>query len=239
MSRIRRQGVDYVSTLRPLTAPSRIRRATTRLAGFSLVFALVAAAVVVGGSRLLPDLHPFKTETKDRPQPALLQSLQRLDEYHAARANLQQVVDIERDTRHVPSFIKGERTVMVATGDVDATVDFRQLGAQSVQASWERREVIITLPSARVGRARLDLARTRVVEHDRGLIDRAGDALGGDSGNEQRALLLAAQRKLDAAARADKNLLPTAQRNTEQMLRNLALGLGYKKVTVRFAAPQI
>jgi len=217
---------------------SRSRRATTRLAGLLAVTAVVVA-VVIGGPRLLPDLNPFKTETRDRPQPALLQSLQRLDEYHAARANLQQVVDIEQDTKHVPSFIKGERTVMVASGDVDATVDFRQLGPESVQASWERREVVITLPAARVGRARLDLARTRVVEHDRGVLDRAGDMLGEDSGNDQRELLLVAQGKLDAAARADRNLLPTAERNTAQMLRNLATGLGYQKVTVRFAKPQL
>jgi hypothetical protein len=210
-------------------------RSLTRVAGLLVVAGVIAGVVVLAAPRLLPKLNPFPTETKDRPQPALLQSLQRLDEYHAARANLQQVVDVEQDTKHVPSFIKGERTVLVASGNVDATVDFRGLGPESVQASWERREVVITLPAARVGRAQLDLGRTRVVEHDRGLIDRAGDALGGDSGNDQRELLLLAQRKLDAAARADRNLLPTAERNTAQMLRQLAIGLGYQKVTVRFA----
>jgi hypothetical protein len=210
----------------------------SRLIGLLVVLGVVAAAVVVT-PRLLPDLNPFKTEVKDRPQPALLQSLQRLDEYHAARANLQQVVDIERDTKHLPSFIKGERVVMVASGDVDATVDFRTLGPKAIRASWERREVVITLPPARVGRARLDLARTRVVEHDRGIVDRAGEALGGGDGNDQRELLLAAQRKLDAAARTDKRLLPTAERNTAQMLEQLAKGLGYRTVTVRFARPQL
>jgi hypothetical protein len=211
---------------------------TMRLAGV-LALAGVVIVVVVGGLQLLPDLNPFRTETRDRPQPALLQSLQRLDEYHAARANLQQVVDIEQDTKHIPSFIKGERTVIVASGDVDATVDFRRLGPESIRASWERREVVITLPAARVGRARLDLDRTRVVEHDRGVLDRAGDMLGDGSGNGQRELLLAAQRKLDTAARADRDLLPAAERNTAQMLRRLALGLGYKRVTVNFAKPQL
>jgi hypothetical protein len=211
---------------------------TMRLAGV-LALAGVVIVVVVGGLQLLPDLNPFGTETRDRPQPALLQSLQRLDEYHAARANLQQVVDIEQDTKHIPSFIKGERTVIVASGDVDATVDFRRLGPESIRASWERREVVITLPAARVGRARLDLDRTRVVEHDRGVLDRAGDMLGDGSGNGQRELLLAAQRKLDTAARADRDLLPAAERNTAQMLRRLALGLGYKRVTVNFAKPQL
>ena len=224
--------------MRAVTRTSRTRGALSRLAGLVVLGGIIAAAIL-GVPRLLPDVDPFATETKDRPQPALLQSLQRLDEYHAARANLQQVVDIERDAKHLPSFIKGERTVMLATGDVEATVNFRQLGPESVQASWERREVVITLPAARLGTARLDLGRTRVVEHDRGLMDRAGDMLGDGGGNDQRALLLAAQHKLDAAAHAHRDLLPTAERNTAEMLRRLALGLGYKRVTVRFAKPQL
>ena len=52
-------------------------------------------------------------------------------------------------------------------------------------------------------------------------------------------MLILAQRKLDAAARADRNLLPTAERNTAQMLRSLATGLGYDRVTVRFEKPQL
>jgi hypothetical protein len=200
---------------------------------------IVGVIAVVVVPRLLPDLNPFATETKERPQPALLQSLQRLDEYHAARANLQQVVDIEQDAKHIPSFIKGERIVMVASGDVDATVDFRNLGPQALRVSQDRRSVVITLPAARLSPARLDLDRTRVVEHDRGLLDRTGDLIGSDGSNQDRELLLAAQRKLDAAARADRKLLPTAERNTAQMLRGLATGLGFEHVTVRFAKPRL
>jgi len=60
--------------------------------------------------------------------------------------------------------------------------------------------------------------------------------LGGDT-DEERQLLQVAQEKLDAAARADKDLLPAAQRNTAAMLRRLARGLGFERVTVRFQAP--
>jgi hypothetical protein len=63
--------------------------------------------------------------------------------------------------------------------------------------------------------------------------------VGDDSGNDQRELMLVAQRKLETAARADRNLLPTAERNTAQMLRRLALGLGYQRVTVRFEKPRL
>jgi hypothetical protein len=200
---------------------------------------LVALAVVVVGPRLLPDLDPFATETLDRSQPALLQSLQRIDEYRAARANLQQIVDVEKDAKLLPSFIKGERTVMVAAGDVDATVDFRTIGPKAVRISPDGTGVVITLPAARLSRARLDLNRTRVVDHDRGLLDRAGEAVSDGGADDQRELLAQAQRKLDVAARADRDLLPTAERNTAQMLRRLARALGYERVTVRFKKPPV
>jgi hypothetical protein len=211
----------------------RPRRAAA--AGFLAVAA--SAAVLVAGQGLLPDLNPFGTVTRDRSQPALLRSLERLSEYRAARANLQQVVDIEKDARLLPSFVKGERTVMVAAGDVDAIVDFRRIGPRSVQVSDDRREVVITLPAARLADARLDLARTRVIDHDRGLIDRTGDLLGEGGADDERQLLLLAQRKLDSAATADRELLPTAERNTAEMLRRLAGGLGFERVTVRFQRP--
>jgi hypothetical protein len=201
-----------------------------------LVVAAVVAAVVAGPG-LLRDLNPFGTETRDRSQPALLKSLQRLSEYRAARANLQQVVDIEKDTKFLPSFVKGERTVLVAAGEVDATVDFRRVGPRSLRVSPDRREVLITLPAARLSPARLDLERTRVIDHDRGVIDRTGDLLGEGGADEERELLLTAQRKLDAAASTDPDLLATAERNTAQMLRRLARGLGFERVTVRFQKP--
>jgi len=191
-------------------------------------------AIVTLGPGLLRALNPFGTETRDRSTPALLQSMQRLDEYRAARASLQQVVDIERDAKYLPSFVAGERVVLVAAGDVDASVDFRRLGPRSLRVSPDRKEVVIVLPSARLAPARLDLERTRVVDHDRGLVNRTEDLLGSGGTDEERELLLVAQEKLDAAARADRELLPTAERNTARMLRRLAEGLGFERVTVRF-----
>jgi uncharacterized protein DUF4230 len=201
---------------------------TLLLAGAALV------AIVAVGPGLLGALNPFGTETRDRSTPALLQSMQRLDEYRAARANLQQVVDIERDAKYLPSFVSGERIVLVAAGDVDASIDFGRLGPRSLRVSPDRKEVVITLPAARLAPARLDLERTRVIDHDRGVVNRTEDMLGSGGTDEERELLLVAQQKLDAAASADPDLLPTAERNAAQMLRRLARGLGFERVIVRF-----
>ncbi len=202
-------------------------------AGFGTAVVAVLAVVAI------PYLNLFGSETKDRSNPALLQSLQKLNEYRAARANLEQVVDIERDTKLVPSFVKGERIVLVAAGEVDARVDFRRLGPRALDVSADRKAVVITLPAPERAPARLDLARTRVLDHERGVLDRAGELLGDGGVDDERQMLLVAQRKLDAAAAADRELLPTAERNTRTMLERLARGLGFERVTVRFQQPVV
>ena len=110
---------------------------------------LLALAVIVV-LLLVGPLNPFGTETKDRSQPVLLKSLQDLSDYHAATANMQVVVDVEQDARLLPSFIKGERTLFVAAGNVDAAVDFRALSKDpdAVKVSKDRRSVEVRLTAA-------------------------------------------------------------------------------------------
>ena len=209
------------------------RRSTARL----VAFAVGAVAVVLLAVALVPglgDLNPFKTETKDRSQPVVLKSLERLDEYRAATANLQVVVDIEEDAGLLPSFIKGSKTLLVASGNVDAGVSFRGLGPGSIRVDEDRTAVTVTLPGAALSEPRLDLERTRVFDTDRGLLDRVGEAFGDGGADEERQLLRLAQRKLAEAARANPEILAQAERNTRQMLTGLLRGLGFERVTVRF-----
>jgi hypothetical protein len=67
-------------------------------------------------------------------------------------------------------------------------------------------------------------------------VDRVGEALGEGGADEERQLLALAEQKLHAAARADRELLPRAERNTARMLERLARGLGVERVDVRFEA---
>jgi len=204
-------------------------------------FALLAVAVVVAAAvlpTLVGSLNPFGTEDVDRSPPAVLRSLAKLSEYRAATANLQQVVDVEQDTV-LPAFLAGERTLLQATGRVDAAVDFRRLqDGRDLRVSEDRRSVVITLPAARLSEPRLDLRATRVVDTDRGLGNRIADAFRDDP-DEERALLALAERKLAAAAAADPELLRAGERNTREMLTGLLRGLGFERVTVRFAPPQV
>jgi hypothetical protein len=220
-----------------LSAPRRRRPSV----GGPVVLVAAVAVLLLALPALIPALNPFKEETVDRSGPVLLKSLEDLSEYRAASANLQVIVDVESDTELIPSFIKGERTLFVAAGSVDAAVDFRGLGKdpRAVRVSDDRKAVAITLPAAHLTGARLDHARSRVYDRDRGALDRIEEALSDDGGADQQELYVLAERKLAEAARADPQILRTAEANTKQMLSGMLRGLGFEEITITFARPPV
>jgi hypothetical protein len=181
---------------------------------------------------LLPSLsNPFASETVDRSAPAVLHALEDVSEYRAATASYSVIVDVEKDTRYVPSFVKGERTVFVATGSVDASVDLGALDASAVSVDGDA--VTLRLPAARLREAVIDPEQSRVVSRERGALDRLGSVFS-DSPTGERALYLLASEKLDAAAASDPTLVQRAEENIERMLENLLTPLGFEDVTVVF-----
>ncbi|HEX2119990.1 MAG TPA: DUF4230 domain-containing protein, partial [Acidimicrobiales bacterium] len=223
----RNNGDSGVTVVMP--RPSRLR--ALGLAG------LVLLAVLAGAGRLgdfLPSLpNPFSSETVDRSQPALLQSLADLSDYHAASGNFQVIIDTEEDTRFVPSFIRGERTVFVAGGSVDAVVDFSQLDERSIQVSPDRTSVSVALPAPTLAEPTVDADESRVVSRDRGVLDRIGSAFS-DNPTSERPLILAAEEKMRAAAN-DSDLRKRAEENTRRMLEGMLGALGYTSVNVTFS----
>ena len=212
----------------------RGRRFATLRAGIVAAMLVGLGLVVVNGLPSLGDL--FGSKTVDRSPPPVLKSIDELSEYHAATANLQQVVDLERDSKLLPSFIKGTRTTYVATGSVDAVVDFDRVTRRNVVLSKDGSTATVTLPAPRLAAPRLDLANSRVVDRDRGIVDRVGGAFK-DSPTSERALQLAAEQKLRGAAAADPQLMATARANTRAMLTQLLTGVGVQRVVVRFQLP--
>ncbi len=200
-----------------------------------IALAAVIAAVIVAAAIMpsLGDLNPFGEKTKDRSQPAVLRSLASLSEYRAATSNYQQLIDIERDVRFLPSFVAGERAQLIAAGSVDAVIDFSGLDARSVRVSEERSAVAVTLPAPQLSQARVDLARSRELNRDRGLLNRVGDLFDDDT-DKQRELLLLAERRIERAAHENRRLLTLAERNTRAMLSGLLSALGFEKIAIRF-----
>ncbi len=212
-------------------SPGRRRRVPLRL-----VAAGVGAAVLVPvGMQVagwLPE-DPFGRDVVDRSTTPLLLALQDLHEYHAATGTFQVVVDREVDTRYVPSAISGERTQLLATGTADAYVDFAALDAGGVTLSPDGTAATIELPAPRLDEVRIDPAETRVLDRDRGLVERIGDALEDDPVDDSELYAMAEDRL--AAAAAGSDLRDRAEDNTRAMLTGLAGSLGVDEVEVRFA----
>ena len=183
----------------------------------------------------LPDFdNPFAAETVDRTSPAVLQSLEDIGEYRAATANYELLVDLEQDT-DLPAALLGERTLFVAVGSVDAGVDLRAVGPDAVAVTGDGAGVNITLPPAEVYDARLDLGRSYVYERDEGLLNRIGNVFSGDGGGGyEQEVMVAAEERLNEAARANDDLTDRAEANTALMLESLLRSLGFERVEIRF-----
>jgi hypothetical protein len=217
--------------------PPPQRRSRVRLvAAILLVLVLFVAVAGLSGLRLWSSFpNPFATRQVDRSQPVLLKAIEDLAVYKAASGNFQVVVDLEESSRGIPLLIKGQRTLFVAGGSVDAEVDFSGLKGDAIKVSPDGQRVEITLPRARLTPARVDPDQSRVFSRERGLLDRLGSVLS-DNPTSERELYRLAQAKMQAAA-AQSDLVARAEQNTRAMLVTMLRSLGYREVTVTFRDP--
>lgn len=218
-------------------APGPARPARHAPWAFLAVVAVLLVALPLGGlvllGRLVPSVpNPFATERVDRTGPAVLHALADLSEYRAATGHFQVILDVEDDARFLPSTLRGERTLFVAVGTVDAAVDFSDLDEDAVHVSSDRTRASIVLPPPELSEPRIDPEESYVYEHRRGLLDRIGGLFSDDTGSHGEFHVLAQERLRDAAAETD--LLAVAETNTRAMLRTLLGSLGFTEVEVTF-----
>jgi hypothetical protein len=221
----------------PAPRPGRIGR-LSRLARVTALLAVIAAAViaivlVLSTVHLLPQFrNPFTETTTDRSSPALLKSISALSRYEAASGSFQVVVNLDRRTSWLPSFVEGTQTLFVGEGTDIAFVDFSKLKGHAIKVSHNRTRVTIMVPSARLEPAVLNVRRSYVFAQQQGLLNRIGDFFSGNP-NSQHEVYVLAQHKIQLAARQSA-LLVQAQHNTRTMLTGLMRSLGFRQVTVVF-----
>jgi hypothetical protein len=208
-----------------------IRRSLVHVTVLVVTLAALGFGVVLGLKTLRPG-NPLQEKTVDRSSPALLKSLTDLAELHAAEGRYQVLVDLERDTQYVPSLLKGSRVVYSATGSVDALVDLTAVGPGSIRV--EGTTVHVSVPAVRLADPAVDLAASKVISRERGILDRIGSAVGSERNPDQQLLVLA-QEKVGRAADEDAQLRQRAETNVRNTLSALVRGLGYDGVLVDFA----
>lgn len=176
---------------------------------------LAVVALLIFGRFDLP--NPFRTETVDRSQPVLLQSVQEISQFHAAVGTFEVILDQEEDVRWVPGFIAGERSLFVAAGTVNAYVDLSGLADGDLILSEDGTTARIRLPEAQLDPPNLDHDRTYLYSQERGVINRLGDAI---STQDQQELYQLAEEKMTVAAQ-ESGLTQQAEENTRTMLTGM------------------
>jgi Protein of unknown function (DUF4230) len=198
------------------------------LGGVALVAGLVVAGVV--GFQLLDS--PFTTTTKDHSPPPVLLELRDLADFHAAQAQFEVILDLEKDVKYVPAAIAGERVQFVGIGTVDAVVDFNSIGAGAIQISDDNKSVIVTLPGAYAMDPVLDHDQSHVMNRDRGLLNRLGGIFN-DNPTSEAGLYDAAMAKMaDAAGQTD--LIAQAQEHTTFVLTSMLKAMDFEQIDIVF-----
>jgi len=185
---------------------------------------LVVIVVLLWLVSRVPNLNPFTSETTDRSQPALLQSVRDLSQFHGAEGNFQVVVDLEHDVAWVPDFIAGTRTLFVAHGSVAAYIDLANLSEKALTVDTEKKTVQVRLPEPKLAKPNLDQEHTYVYSQDRGVFDSVKSLF---QAQDQRELFVLAEKKIGDAAK-EAGLTKRAERNLRQTLTGLFTSLGYK-----------
>jgi len=209
-----------------------------RLAGriaalVAAIVAVMALLVVLSAVRLLPQLrNPFATTTTIRAQPPLLKSITALSRYEAASGTFQVVVNLTQHTSFLPSFLAGSQTLFIGDGSVIAYVDFSGLKNSAISVGPGRASVTIRLPGPQLEPAALNVNQSYVFAQQQGLVNRVAGFFSGNP-NSQQAVYVAAEKKINQAARSSP-LVADARRNTTAMLDGMLTALGFTRITISY-----
>jgi hypothetical protein len=162
----------------------------------------------------------------------VLNELRDLSDFHAAQAQFEVTVDLEKDVKYVPSAIAGERVQFVGIGTVDAVVDFSSLGTGAVQIGDDGKSVVVTLPSPYAQDPVLDHEQSHVMNRDRGLLNRIG-GLFDDNPTSEASLYKAAMNKMSDSAK-QTDLVQRAKEHTTFVLTGMLKSMGFEKIDIVF-----
>lgn len=156
------------------------------------------------------------------PLPVVVEKIQRLNRLETISYSMDSIVAGSRDNRVLPSFLTGDKLLLVVHGEAIAGVDLSELKASDVHL--EGRSIRVHLPPPQIFFTRLDAAHTRVFSRTTGLLVAADESL-------ESEVRETAEKQLQQAALAD-GILQKAAANAQNAVTTLLHGLGFEDVKV-------
>ena len=153
-------------------------------------------------------------------QPTVIRQIRALQRLETVSYSMDKIVSGARENPVLPSFLAGDRLLLMVHGEVIAGVDLSKLQPSDVVVHG--RNVSIQLPPPEIFTTRLDNAKTQVYSRDTGLFSTPDPKL-------ESEVRVEAERQLQGAALQD-GILTTAAKNGRQTLTSLLTGLGFANV---------
>ena len=178
-----------------------------------LIVASLMAAVVVwlfrsaGGTRI------------DTSMPTVVRQIQQLQRLETVAFNMDKIISGGWESRYLPTFLAGERLLLVVDGDVTAGVDLGRIAAANIIVSG--RTIRMKIPDTEIFATRVDNERTRVYSRETGLFTRVDPNLESEVRRE-------AERQVRQAA-LDNGILRVAAANAQTTMTSFLRGLGFEQ----------
>ncbi|MDW8030058.1 MAG: DUF4230 domain-containing protein [Armatimonadota bacterium] len=164
------------------------------------------------------------------PSPTVVvQRLQALNRLETARMVSQHIVEASSNSTWLPSFLLGERLLLIAQVEIIAGVDMSKISPDDVKVNGDK--VVVSLPAPKILSARIDESGTKVFAREKGWL-----IFNPDKDLERQARLQALSEAKRAALQSE--LLPFAQKRAEENLRNFLHSLGFKQVEIQWRNPK-
>jgi hypothetical protein len=154
----------------------------------------------------------------DTSRPTVVRQIQQLQRLETVVFGMDKIVSGGWESRYLPTFLAGERLLLIVYGEATAGVDLGRVDAASVIVSGQT--IRMKIPDAEVFATRVDNDRTRVYSRTTGLFTRVDPDLESDVRRE-------AERQVRQAA-LDSGLLRVAAANARTTMTSFLRGLGFE-----------
>jgi len=163
-----------------------------------------------------------RTTSIDTSAPAVVERIRKLSRLETVVYSLDKIVEGDREFPVLPSFLTGDKLLLIAHGEVIAGIDLSQLQSSDVTVRGDT--VSIHIPAPQVLSTRIDNQRTRVYSRLTGLLVPPDP-------NLESVVRQAAEQQITQAAIAD-GILDKARQNAQASITALLYGLGFHTVQV-------
>ncbi len=180
---------------------------------------------------------PQPPEDKVDTRTLVINQVQGASELTTAIFSMEAVVPTESN-RTVGNYVIGKTNLLyVAHGEVRAGIDLSALSESDVEVVNTADELspslTITLPAPKILDSKLDVARSKVYDYDRGFLN-----LGPDRAPDLQTLAQQEALKRIRQGACDEGILAMASERAEVTIRQLLNPIGYDNLTVKVTEPE-